>query len=135
MKNKKQKANFYLAPSKISGVGVFSRIKFKEGDNFNNLITDDGVLIKKLEDKELMKKFCIKKKDGWLCPSDFSRPSFWWYMNHSKNPNLECKNNNFIVSKKIKPGDEITINYQHLDENQNNINVKFSRTEPKNFYQ
>lgn len=137
MIKKKLEVNFYLAPSKISGVGLFSRIKFEEGDRLDNLITDDSVFIKKSDDIDLLNKLCVKVKDGWWCPSDFSRPSFWWYINHSKKPNVNCdKNNNFIVIESINPGDEITINYKNLDEKINNSDIKFiNKKGPKNFYQ
>lgn len=131
--------NFYLAPSKISGVGLFSRVKFKKGDELDKLITDDSVFIKKSEDTDLLNKLCVKTEDGWWCPSDFSRPSFWWYINHSKKPNVNVdKNNKFTVAKEIKPGQEITIDYEKLDKDESNDNANmniFSKNSPRNFYQ
>ena len=134
---KKLEVYFYLAPSKISGIGVFSRVEFKKGEKIDKFITDDAVFIKKSDDVDLLNKSCVKVKNGWWCPSDFSRPSFWWYINNSKKPNVNYneKKNEFIVDKDINPGEEITIDYKALDEETNNSNVKFFKKSPKSFYQ
>ncbi|MDP2741833.1 MAG: SET domain-containing protein [bacterium] len=139
MKKNKNKLEvfFYLAPSKISGVGLFTRIKIKKGLKLDKFITDDSVFIKNSPDIDLLNKLCVKVKNGWWCPSDFSRPSFWWYMNHSEKPNINCdKRNKFIVMENINPGEEITINYKNLDEKINNSDIEFiNKKGPKNFYQ
>ena len=136
--NKKElEVFFYLAPSKISGVGLFSRINFKKGDILDKFITDDGVFIKNSSDIDLLNKTCVEVKGGWWCPADFSRPSFWWYINHSENPNVNCNEENvFIVAKNINPGDEITINYGKLDKDADNTKPKFiGKKNLKSFYQ
>ena len=134
---KKLEVYFYLAPSKISGIGVFSRIQFKKGEKIDKFITDDAVFVKKSNDIDLLNKLCVKVKNGWWCPADFSRPSFWWYINNSEKPNVnyDGEKNIFTVNKNINPGEEITIDYNNLDEETDNIKVKFLKKGPKNFYQ
>jgi hypothetical protein len=133
----KLEVNFYLAPSKISGVGLFTRVDIKRGEILDKKITNDAKFIKKSDDLDLMNKLCVKVKNGWWCPADFSRPYFWWYINHSKKPNVKCdKNNKFTSIKNINAGEEITIDYKNLAEGADNSDLEFTNKKaPENFYQ
>lgn len=75
-------------------------------------------------------QYCIYiSDDECLCPERFDRMEIGWYINHSSTPNIAKKNkvsNNEAVRnvkerivhaiQDIKAGDEILIDYNHLDE-------------------
>ena len=112
-----------LKQSKIHGVGVFTTKKIDKGidieKEFN--IPDDSVLRKKVT-KPLEKRYCCKYKDGYYCPENFNRMSLWWYLNHSKNPNIdvETRYNPYMTNRIIKANEELTINYEYLNDDDYN---------------
>jgi hypothetical protein len=57
----------------------------------------------------------FKKEDGLFgCPTNFNRLTISWYLNKPKRggkPNVYCKNYDFYASRKIKAGEELTVDY------------------------
>ncbi len=63
-------------------------------------------------------KYCIAKTDDlWLCPHRFDHMEIAWYMNHSDSPNTrKIAEGVCVVIREIKEGDQVTIDYNDLDE-------------------
>lgn len=89
----KNEDRYYLAPSKIHGLGVFANRKFKEGE-----VIDLGI-----------------QNIFGLIPSP--TPKFGSYINHQLNCNTvlkPCPHGYYVVaSKEIRPHVEITIDYNN----------------------
>ncbi len=125
--NKLPHDNVYtrLAPSKISGVGVFA-IKDIPADT--NLFGDDDmkmIALKKAELGELdpetaklYEDFCVIRGDKYICPQNFNDITVGWFINHSSaNPNVRCdKNLVFHSNRDIKEGEELTVDYSTYSE-------------------
>lgn len=115
-----------LKPSRIEGIGVFANRNLPKGI----LIPDDKkerkISIKKAEkDKklyEMCERFCVEDGKNYICPRNFYEMSILWFLNHSKNPNLKRTKKGFVSIKKIKEGEELTINYSKLNESVDNSN-------------
>jgi SET domain-containing protein len=109
-----------LAQSKIHGVGVFAIRNIKRGvyifyDDNEDIIWVNKNKLKALpkEIKGLYEDFCIKNGDFYGCPENFNHLTPAWYLNHSAKPNLGCdKSYNFFALKKIKKGEELTVDYK-----------------------
>ena len=108
-----------IAPSKINGVGVFAIREIKKGqyifygDN-EKLVWIERNKIKHLPTKikKLYEDFCVLKNGCYGCPNNFNLLTPAWFLNHSVKPNLGCdKNYNFYSIKKIKMGEELTVDY------------------------
>lgn len=100
-----------LKPSNIQGVGVFTTRKIRVGENPFIGIPDDSFLHKKVSNPQ--KRYCIyEDRKGWWGPKDFTRMAIWWYLNHSKNPNIDT--DTWKAIKPINGGKELTINYNKL---------------------
>ena len=73
-----------------------------------------------------IKKKCAHDKNSIQITSDlFDKysPTYVNYLNHSNNPNLYFQNNCYYSRKKIKKGDELTLNY--LENNYCNTCIDF----------
>ena len=101
-----------LKPSSIHGVGVFTLCKIKKGEKVNLWHPRDYRFRKSCSRAE--QRYCIEDKDGWHGPIDFHRMSIGWYLNHSKFPKLSVPD--YRALRDIERGQELTINYQHLEE-------------------
>jgi len=123
MKEAKDTTNefsFLLKPGE-HGVGVFATHDIKKGtylrlfgeekDGWNNVryLADD-------DPPKPFKDFCIDRKVGMLCPSDFGAMPVGWYVNHSKSPNAIHKNYLWYGVRDIAEGEEITIDYNTFEE-------------------
>ncbi len=118
--------SFILKPSQ-HGVGVFATHDIKKG-TFLRLFGDENPnepdntflncrFLKKEDIPEPFKDFCVFREKGILiCPKDFGRMPVGHYLNHSKTPNAEHKNYYFFASRDIPTGEEITIDYNTLEE-------------------
>jgi len=121
MQNKTTEFSFILRSSN-HGVGVFAIQDIKEKTYlrlFGNEpeIRDGGSNIRKKEDvPEILQQYCIFRKDYLICPRDFGHMSFGWYINHSKTPNAYHHNYLYYALRDIKAGEEITIDYNSLEE-------------------
>jgi len=112
--------SFMLKPSK-HGIGVFAAHDIKKG-TFLRLFGDE----KKIENRAAMRdkkavpepfrQYCMNRGDKLICPKDFGNMSVGWHMNHSKNPNAVHKNYDWYASRDISAGEEITIDYNTLEE-------------------
>ena len=51
-----------------------------------------------------------------MTPIDFGKMEIGWYLNHSYFPNTFHKEYHFYALKDIKAGEEITIDYNDLEE-------------------
>jgi hypothetical protein len=108
-----------LQPSAIHGVGVFAITEIPENIKLFNGDRDGMVWIgrSKLTNvppalKRLYTDFAVEKKDRYGSPGSFNSMAMSWYINDSKNPNVRCDSSyNFWTLTKIKPGDELTIDY------------------------
>jgi hypothetical protein len=59
--------------------------------------------------------YCIPLVDGsYICPADFGRMSIGWYLNPSDTPNAFHKNYMYYAKRRIREGEEITIDYGTL---------------------
>ena len=122
-KNKTNQFSFRLAPSKISGVGVFAAHGIKKGTTLNFFNRKmKPVFIPNSPKIPLLKKkffrwFCVETPKGFFCPRDFSQMEIGYYLNHSDQPNAFCvKDDAYRASHDIKINEEITINYKNLDQ-------------------
>lgn len=120
-------ANVYtrLAPSKISGVGVFA---IKDIPANTNLFSDDDVKMIELrkdevdmidsETKKLYDDFCVIRGEKYICPQNFNDITVGWFINHSsENPNVVCDENLvFHSASEIKAGEELTLDYSTYSE-------------------
>lgn len=110
-----------LKPSKY-GVGVFAirdipkgTIIFPEDQNTEMHEVD----IKDLQGlspelQQLYEDFCpaASTPGKLLCPKNFETMSIAWYLNHSDTPNVtHDAHGNYIPSRDIKAGEELTLNY------------------------
>lgn len=60
---------------------------------------------------------CIAKGDGlYHCPADFEDMELVWYLNHSKKPNAEQREDGYYSLRNIKSGEEVLIDYNSLGE-------------------
>ena len=109
-----------LETSKIQGIGVFANKNLKKG---TKLLFDKE--LRKISAKEAKKdkklferceRFGVETKEGYVCPKNFGEMSFAWFLNHSKKPNLKTGSDAFILSRDIKEGEELTVDYNELDE-------------------
>ena len=86
---------YEVLDSKISGRGTFSKMAASKGDDFGLAFTKTG--------------------NSGDPDRDFTRTVLGRFTNHSETPNLELlkkKNQfHFIATTRIRPGDELTVNY------------------------
>ena len=120
MQNKTSEFSFILKKSSF-GVGVFATqdIEAKTylrlfGDQ--NKQKDVSVRRKKNDIPKYLKGYCIDRGNTMSCPKDFGRMEVGWFLNHSKTPNAFHRNYNYFALHDIKTGEEITINYNTLEE-------------------
>ena len=107
--------------SSIHGVGVFAIRPIPKGiDPFKNLKNFRELKFKiDLLDKvhpsvvKQIKRFCFYNDEYfYLSTLGLNQVSFITYLNHSKSPNIKLiKNGGAISLKKIKQGEELTIDY------------------------
>lgn len=119
--------NFLLQPSSLGGVGVFAAVDIPEGTSiFSSNWTWRTVKI--AEVPEPFRKYCIYSSDDeCIVPERFDRMEIGWYINHSSEPNItkivddpnsdeQIKKGKVIALCDIKAGEEILIDYNHLNE-------------------
>ena len=103
-----------LKPSSIDGIGVFALTTIPRGapvplshENDSKIITDDEIV--RLPQDYL--RFHVPDPEGnWWGPIDYHLMSFGWFLNHSKNPNIDVSAN-FTAVRDISFGEELTIDY------------------------
>ena len=112
-----------IGVSKIHGVGVKAirpipknTIVFSRG-NYN----PENYNIKKLLDggvdpnimKTIKKYYAHDNKIIQIDKEKINKTNFISYLNHNVHPNLDYINENYITTRNIKKGEELTINYNH----------------------
>lgn len=124
MQNKTTEFSFVL---KISDheVGIFAVHDIKSGTYLRlfgdkDYQNDVSVIREKKDVPEFFRSYCIDRGDTMLCPSDFGRMEIFWYINHSKTPNAHHRNYEYCALRNIKAGEEITIDYNTLEEPEEN---------------
>lgn len=112
--------SFILKPSK-HGIGVFAVYDIKKG-TFLRLFGDEKKFDNRVvfRDKktvpELFRGYCMDRGNKLACPSDFGNMPVGWHLNHSENPNAKHRDYDWYASRDISAGEEITIDYNTLEE-------------------
>ncbi|MBI2446812.1 MAG: SET domain-containing protein [Parcubacteria group bacterium] len=119
MDNKTTEFSFMLKPSQ-HGIGIFAVHDIKAG-TYLRLFGDEtefyrSVTRKKTDIPELFRQYCIDRGDLLDCPKDFGCMEIGWYLNHSKMPSAFHRNYQYYALRDIKTGEEITIDYNTLEE-------------------
>lgn len=120
MEDKTTEFSFVLKPAE-HGVGVFAVHDIKKGTYLRLFRDNDSprksVLRKKEDVPELFRQFCLDRGETLLCPKDFGCMEIGWHLNHSKDPNADHDDNyNYHALRDIREGEEITIDYNSLEE-------------------
>jgi SET domain-containing protein len=110
--------SFVLKPSLIHGVGVFAAHTIEKNTKLRLFIK--GERIRHFKSSARLKEtiiYCIPQADGsYLGPGDFGRMSIGWYLNHSETANAFHKNYTYYAKRRIRAGEEITIDYATLED-------------------
>lgn len=112
--------SFILKPSK-HGIGVFAAHDIKEGTylrffGVETIETNVSEIREKKDVPKLFQQYCVDRGDKLVCPKDFGHMEVGWYLNHSKTPNTYHKNYDYYALRDVKVGEEITIDYNTLEE-------------------
>lgn len=120
MQNRTTEFSFLLKPSE-HGIGVFAAHNIKHG-TYLRLFGDKRNTehqirrLKRVDIPEVFRGYCIDRREEMICPKDFGCMPVGWYLNHSKNPTAVHKDYHYYASRDIKEGEEITIDYNTLEE-------------------
>ncbi len=109
--------SFVLKPSAIGGIGVFATHDISTGTRIlSSSFSPRRMKIKDIPSDFL--KYCIYINDeDCFCPERFDRMEIGWFLNHSFEPNIEKKGENYIIAiRDITAGEEILIDYNQLSE-------------------
>ena len=112
--------SFVLKPSE-HGIGVFAACDIKK-DSYLMLFAEETIetnvskVRKKSDVPKLFQPYCVDRGEELICPRDFGCMEMGWYLNHSKTPNAYHKNYDYYALRDIKEGEEITIDYNDLEE-------------------
>ncbi|MFA6047287.1 MAG: SET domain-containing protein [Parcubacteria group bacterium] len=119
MNQKTTEFSFVLKPTE-HGVGVFAAHDIKKGTYLRLFREEDegriAVTRKKEDVPEFFRQFCADRGDMLSCPRNFGHMEIGWYINHSKTPNTYHKNYNYYALRDIPAGEEITVDYNTLEE-------------------
>lgn len=125
MLKKTNEFSFILKPSQ-HGVGVFATEDIKKDTHLrlfgDNETIDLRSLIRNKKDvPEVFQGHCIDRGEQLICPVDFGQMHVGWYLNHSRNANTYPDSDyKWYAKHDIKAGDEITIDYNLLEEPEKN---------------
>lgn len=125
MQNKTTEFSFVLRPSE-HGVGVFAAEDIKKDTHLRlfgdrETINLRSLIRKKKDVPKIFHNYCIDRGDELICPADFGCMQLGWYLNHSNSPNTYPDDDyKWYALQDIKAGEEITINYNSLDEPEGN---------------
>jgi|GEM_PF-320724 len=120
-----------LKPSSIDGVGVFAARNLNQGDfvaeglheeDYRTLVPWSAYLQLDDSTKKKIDGFCVGTPEGFIPPgnNDFNRLSVDWYFNHSCKGNLGFNDEgDFIATKNVKLGEELTYDYGLVESNPN----------------
>ena len=134
MKNETNEFSFILKPSE-HGIGVFATHDIAQDTYlrlWGNQIKNDIDRARILDEKtvpEALKGYCVNRGDKLLCPNDFGLMEIGWFINHSNTPNTHQKQYKFFYAKRdIHDGEEILIDYNSLDEPEENKDAFYKAT-------
>lgn len=118
VQDKTTEFSFLLKPAEY-GVGVFAVHDIKAG-TYLRLFGEEGgevsIARKKEDVPQFFQQYCVDRGDTMLCPKDFGCMEVGWFLNHSKNPSAYHRNYDFYALRDILTGEEITIDYNALEE-------------------
>ncbi|MBI2715177.1 MAG: SET domain-containing protein-lysine N-methyltransferase [Rhizobiales bacterium] len=101
----------YVAETKYTGHGLFTRRAFKKGDHVCNITgTIRKYVFRTREDSLLYPNWYQIDEDLW-CDPDYP----FNYFNHSCGPNCVVVGQSVIALRDIQPGDELTCDYSLID--------------------
>jgi SET domain-containing protein len=114
-----------LQRSDIHGLGVFAILDipkgaflFKGDEEFKTVIVNaSDIKLLPASIKKLYEDFCPLHDGKYECPENFNQLTISWYLNSSKEPNVECRDNLlFYAARDIKPDEELTVDYETYSE-------------------
>jgi hypothetical protein len=109
-----------LKRSDIHGIGAFAILDIPKGtplfkgDEKTWTVTVDAANIESCPAsiKKLYEDFCPLNDGKYECPENFNQLTISWYLNCSKRPNVECRENLlFYAARDIKADEELTVDY------------------------
>ena len=114
----KNTPEYILKPSLIfnAGVGCFALAYVPAGERLvGDVVPFSTKQLLESEIPDSYLKYCVFLENGlYLAPSNFLAMSVFWYVNHSKTPNVEFMGNKLFAKHDINPGDELTLYYPDL---------------------
>jgi SET domain-containing protein len=121
--NETNEFSFVLKPA-AHGVGVFATHDIPQGTRLRVFGDTNPIRLMKKEDvPETLRDWCASRRDVLMCPPDFGYMPIGWYLNHSDEPNAMHDSTEttdtygeWLAARTIRSGEEITINYNELDE-------------------
>ena len=118
-----------IGPSKVNGVGVIAIRTIPEG--FNPFISPRDMDVVKIpsseikesvaisaSQKQLVKDMCVEDDGFYYLPFDgLNELGVAWYLNHSKEPNMETQDGvEFFALRQILAGEELVVDYSTYGE-------------------
>lgn len=113
--------SFLLKPAE-HGVGVFAAHDISKDTHLALFGPEDTMELRSLERNAndvptIFQDYCMNRGDKLICPKDFSAMPVGWYLNHSSNANaINDDDYKWYAARDIKEGEEITIDYNSLNE-------------------
>ena len=115
---------FRLKPSTIpeAGVGVFATAEIPAGTVLHELFAADDVWFATWAEfaaldapAEVKENFAVRYDDGAYLPRDLNRISVGWFLNDSRDPNLDHDADYvYFARRHIAAGEELLIDYDQL---------------------
>lgn len=119
--NRTSEFSFILKPSTF-GVGVFAVHDIDKGTHLRLFGDKERMDLRSISRPKneiplIFQEYCLDRGDSMICPEDFGQMHLGWYLNHSSKPNAERDDNyKWYATKDIKAGEEITVDYNFLEE-------------------
>jgi hypothetical protein len=119
IKNQTNEFSFALKPSQF-GVGVFAVHDIKKSAHLRLFGGMETVAVERRKEDipEFFKTYCVDRGEIMMCPRDFGCMEVGWFLNHSDKPNAYHENYEYYALRDIKEGEEITIDYNSLEESE-----------------
>jgi len=116
-----------LMPSKLGGVGVFAIKRIPKGTwpfktckpfSYFRIPKEEIKALPKAIGEYVMDMFACDDKYYFVSRQGMNNLDISYFVNHSKKPNLSVKYEpeNFYTLRDIKPGEELTVDYQEYSE-------------------
>ena len=112
--------SFLLAASSIEGAGIGVHAAHPIDAGVHLALLPEGFVSRRLAEDAIPEQFriyCVAESgDVWRCPPAFNAMEIGWYLNHSATPNAERYAHGYRSTRPIAEGEEITMDYNTLDE-------------------